>query len=40
MRGFRSFVHGLATAFELRGFLRSDPNDVAIDVQGDRESLD
>ncbi len=38
--GFRPFVHGLATALELQGFVRNDPTGVLIDVQGLPASLD
>ena len=38
--GFRPFVHGLANALKLRGFVRNDPRGVLIDVEGERESLD
>ncbi|MFN2398215.1 MAG: carbamoyltransferase HypF [Gemmatimonadaceae bacterium] len=38
--GFRPFVHGLANALELHGFVRNSPDGVVIDVQGDRDSID
>lgn len=38
--GFRPFVQGLATTFELRGLVRNDTAGVVVDVEGPSESLD
>lgn len=38
--GFRPYVHRLAAANGLRGFVRNEQHGVAIDVEGDRTSVD
>lgn len=38
--GFRPFVHNLATALTLRGFVRNDASGVLIDVEGEAGALD
>ena len=38
--GFRPWVHRLAAANSLRGFVRNDAAGVLIDVEGDRHSVD
>lgn len=38
--GFRPYVHSLATARDLRGFVRNDSGGLTIDVQGDAAALD
>lgn len=38
--GFRPFIHGLATARNLRGFVRNDSSGVLIDLEGDREAVE
>ncbi|HXG69569.1 MAG TPA: carbamoyltransferase HypF [Gemmatimonadaceae bacterium] len=38
--GFRPYVHRLATARKLDGFVRNDPGGLLISVQGDSEALD
>jgi hydrogenase maturation protein HypF len=38
--GFRPFVYGLATRFELRGFVRNQTGGVRIEVEGDAGRLD
>ncbi len=38
--GFRPFVHRLAVAGDLRGFVRNDAGRVIIDVEGDATGLD
>ena len=38
--GFRPYVHRLAAANGLRGFVRNEQHGVAIDVEGDRSSVD
>ncbi len=38
--GFRPFVHRLAAAGELRGFVRNDAEGVLIDIEGDARCVD
>lgn len=38
--GFRPFVHRLAAAGELRGFVRNDGSGVVIDIEGDGHRVD
>ncbi|MEO7684824.1 MAG: carbamoyltransferase HypF [Gemmatimonadaceae bacterium] len=38
--GFRPYVHSLATARDLRGFVRNDSGGLTIDVQGDGAAID
>jgi hydrogenase maturation protein HypF len=38
--GFRPYIHSLATARDLRGFVRNDSGGLTIDVQGDAADLD
>ena len=38
--GFRPYIHRLATARKLDGFVRNDAGGLVIDVQGDSETLD
>ena len=38
--GFRPYVHSLATARNLQGFVRNDTGGLTIDVQGDTAALD
>ncbi|MEO7503286.1 MAG: carbamoyltransferase HypF, partial [Gemmatimonadaceae bacterium] len=38
--GFRPYVHGLATALSLAGFVRNDARGLMIDVQGETAALD
>jgi hydrogenase maturation protein HypF len=38
--GFRPYVHRLAAARDLRGFVRNDSRGVHIDVEGERSRLD
>src|SRR5262249_25160578 len=38
--GFRPFVHGLASRFGLRGFVRNQTGGVLIEVEGEDSVLD
>lgn len=37
--GFRPFVYGLATRYQLSGFVKNQPEGVTIEIEGDHQSL-